>query len=216
MKKILWLLPILALFLMGGSDPVELIRFTIINKSESDIAIQLNAIPKVCCNKADTVTGEFYYLPVAEGSKEVPTVKIYTLAKDTYQMHLFYISTYDPVYGFKCEPTVPNVLNASRDLRLTVLPCNRATDRHDHHYLGARCRMAGEWANPACGSTYLSRSNNLPGSLTITGKTAIFIDLNVPKIEPARICFYPIRADLLSQKRTIYRPPHSGKICHYC
>jgi hypothetical protein len=39
-------------------------------------------------------------------------------------MFLFYISTYDPVYGFKCEPTVPNMLNASRDLRLVVLPCN--------------------------------------------------------------------------------------------
>jgi hypothetical protein len=125
MKKIIWLLPILALFIMGGSEPVALMRFTIINKSESDIAIQLNAVPKVCCNKADTKKGEFYYLPVAEGTKDVPTVKIYTLAKDTYQMHLFYISTYDPVYGFKCEPTVPNVLNASRDIRLTVLPCNQ-------------------------------------------------------------------------------------------
>jgi len=124
MKKIIWLLPILALFLMGGSKPVELMRFTIINKSESDIAIQLNAVPQVCCNKADTDKGEFYYLPVEEGSKEVPTVKIYTIEKNTYQMQLFYISTYDPVYGFKCESTVPNMLNASRDLRLVVLPCN--------------------------------------------------------------------------------------------
>ena len=124
MKKIIWLLPIMALFTMGGSKPIELIRFTIINKAETDIAIQLNAVPKVCCNIADTEKGEFYYLPVEEGSKDVPTVKIYTLAKDTYQMQLFYISTYDPVYGFKCEPTVPNMLNASRDLRLVVLPCN--------------------------------------------------------------------------------------------
>jgi hypothetical protein len=125
MKKIIWLLPILALFLMGGSKPVELIRFTIINKAETDIAIQLNAVPKVCCNIADTDKGEFYYLPVEEGSKENPTVKIYTIEKNTYDMYLFYISTYDPVYGFKCEPTVPNMLNASRDLRLTVLPCNQ-------------------------------------------------------------------------------------------
>ena len=125
MKKIIWLLPILALFLMGGSKPEELIRFTIINKAETDIAIQLQGIPKVCCRVADVKKGEFYYLPVDKGSKEAPTVKTYTLVKDTYQMHLFYISTYDPVYGFKCEPTVPNVLNASRNLRLVVLSCNQ-------------------------------------------------------------------------------------------
>jgi hypothetical protein len=125
MKKFFWLLPVLALFLMGGSDPVELIRFTIINKSESDIAIQLRGVPKVCCNKADTVQGEFYYLPVEEGSKEHPTVKVYTIAKDTYFMQLFYISTYDPVYGFECDPTVPNTLSAARNLRLVVLPCSQ-------------------------------------------------------------------------------------------
>jgi hypothetical protein len=125
MKKFIWLLPVLALFLMGGSDPLELIRFTIINKSESDIAIQLNAIPKVCCNKADVDKGEFYYLPVEEGSKETPTVKIFHIAKNTYQMQLFYLSTYDPVYGYKCDPTVPNGLSAGRNLRLVVLPCNQ-------------------------------------------------------------------------------------------
>ena len=124
MKKLIWLLPVLALFLMGGSDPVELIRFTIINKSKSDIAIQLNAIPKVCCNKADVEEGEFYYLQVEEGTKEAPTVKIFTIAKDSYQMQLFYLSTYDPVYGYKCDPTVPNRLSAGRNLRLVVLPCN--------------------------------------------------------------------------------------------
>jgi hypothetical protein len=124
MKKIFWLLPVLALFLMGGSEPVDLVRFTIINKSKSDIAIQLNAIPKVCCNKADVEKGEFYYLQVEEGTKENPTVKIYTIVKDTYQMQLFYLSTYDPVYGFKCDPTVPNKLSAGRNLRLVVLPCN--------------------------------------------------------------------------------------------
>lgn len=125
MKKIYWLLPILALFLIGGSKPIELIRFTIINKSESDIAIQLNAIPKVCCNKADVEEGEFYYLQVEEGSREAPTVKVFTIAKDSYNMHLFYISTYDPVYGFKCDPTVPNRLDAARNLRLVVLPCGQ-------------------------------------------------------------------------------------------
>ncbi len=124
MKKLIWLLPLLALFVMGGSEPLQLVRFTVINKSGSEIAIQLNAVPKVCCNKADTKEGEFYYLPVEEGSKEVPTVKVFTIAKDTYNMWLFYISTYDPVYGFECSSTAPNRLSAARNLRLVILPCD--------------------------------------------------------------------------------------------
>lgn len=125
MKKLIWLLPLLALFIMGGSKPLQLVRFTVINKSGSEIAIQLNAVPQVCCNKADTVEGEFYYLPIEKGTREVPVVKVFTINKDTYNMWLFYISTYDPVYGFKCNPTVPNRLTAARNLRLVVLPCDQ-------------------------------------------------------------------------------------------
>jgi hypothetical protein len=68
--------------------------------------------------------GEFYYLPVEEGSKEKPTIKAFDIEKNTYTMNLYYISTYDPVYGFKCDPTAPNPLIAGRNLRVVVLPCN--------------------------------------------------------------------------------------------
>jgi hypothetical protein len=39
-------------------------------------------------------------------------------------MQLFYIETYDPVYGFKCGTPKPNAMNAARNIRLTVLPCD--------------------------------------------------------------------------------------------
>lgn len=124
-KKIAWIIPIFALLILAGSKPVDLIRLTIINKAEMDIAVQLNAVPKVCCNMADVEQGQFYYLPVPEGTKEQPTVKVYTIERDTYLMRLYYLETYDPVYGFKCDPTLPNTMIAGRNLRVVVLPCGQ-------------------------------------------------------------------------------------------
>jgi hypothetical protein len=130
MKKIVWLLPILALLLIAGSkEPTDLIRFTVINKSDREANIQLQAVPKECCNKADQEQGEFYYLTVPRGDKENPTMKTFTIAKDTYRMYVYYTQTYDPVYGFKCDPTVPNTLMAGRNLRLVLLPCGELPTR---------------------------------------------------------------------------------------
>lgn len=123
MKKILWLLPLLTLLLVAAEDPVDPIRLTIINKSEMDIAIQLQGLPKVCCNESDTKQGEFYYLPVAEGSRDKPSEKTFIIERDSYNMQMFYIQTWDPVYGFKCDGAAPNVLLAKRNIRLVVLPC---------------------------------------------------------------------------------------------
>ncbi len=130
MKKIIWLLPLLALLLIAGSEePTDLIRLTVVNKSEREANIQLQAIPKVCCNKADVVQGEFYYLTVPKGDKFHPVTKTFTIAKDTYRMYVYYKQTYDPVYGFKCDPTVPNTLMAGRNMRLTLLPCGELPTR---------------------------------------------------------------------------------------
>jgi hypothetical protein len=130
MKKIIWLLPILAILLIAGSEePTDLIRFTVINKAEREATIQLQAIPQVCCNIADVKQGEFYYLTVPKGDKDKPITKTNTIAKDTYRMYVFYKQTYDPVYGFKCDPTVPNTLMARRNLRLVLLPCGELPTR---------------------------------------------------------------------------------------
>jgi len=126
MKTIKALVPLilLALLLMAADDPVDTIRLTIINKSDTDIAVQLMGEDQHCCNKADIDRGEIYYLPVAEGSKDKPTEKAFDIEKNEYTMQLYYISTYDPVYGFKCENNAPNKLSAGRNLRVVVLPCN--------------------------------------------------------------------------------------------
>lgn len=127
MKKLLMLITIvlLAVPLMGADDPVDTIRLTIINKAETDIAVQLIGDDHPCCNKADVQRGEIYYLPVAEGTKGDPTVKTFDIEKNTYTMYLYYISTYDPVYGYKCESTAPNPMMARNNTRVVVLPCNQ-------------------------------------------------------------------------------------------
>lgn len=124
MKKIYALISLLTLVLIGADRPVDTIRLTIINKSEMEIAIQLRSNDYECANSKDVVRGEFYYLTVLEGDRELPTIKAFDIQKDDYGMQLFYIETYDPVYGFKCKTPAPNALRAARNLRLTVLPCD--------------------------------------------------------------------------------------------
>jgi len=124
MKKTLWLIAVFTMLLSGAKKPYfDTIRLTIINKAGMDIAVQLVAIPKACVNIADVCKGEFYYFPVPEGKDNAPSIKYFDVEKNTYSMQLFYIETYDPVYGYKCDSTIPNALIASNNIRLVVLPC---------------------------------------------------------------------------------------------
>ena len=126
MKKILYLLPLLTLLLMGAKQPPrETVTFTIINKAERDIAISLKGQDWPCTNSCDSLKGQIYYLTVPSGTNDQPSVKTFEIEKNTYGMQLYYIQTWDPVYGFKCPIPKPNSLMAIRNLRLTVLPCDQ-------------------------------------------------------------------------------------------
>jgi len=113
---------ILAIFLLGASSN-PLARLTIINKSGIEIAVKLNSIPKFNPTKPDKCETTFYYLPVPEGSKEVPSIKDFTILRDTYAMQVYYIETYDPVYGFKCIQPLPNSISVYRNLRVVIGKC---------------------------------------------------------------------------------------------
>jgi hypothetical protein len=123
-KKILYLLPLLTLLLIGAKKPIDVIELTIINKAGRDIAISLQGKDWVCYNKCDTRKGEIYYLTVPAGINDTPSVKSFEIEKNTYGMQLYYIQTWDPVYGLKCPIPSPNSLMANRNLRVTVLPCD--------------------------------------------------------------------------------------------
>ena len=122
MKKMLLSASILALLLVSAK-PISLIRLTLINKSGMEIAVQLTSVTQHAINQAITRETRFYYLPVTEGSKELPSLKLYTIEENTYIMQVFYIETYDPVYGFQCVQPPPNLLQAARNLRVVIGEC---------------------------------------------------------------------------------------------
>jgi hypothetical protein len=123
MKKTLLLIAVLALMLIASSEPNPTIRLTIINKSGMDIAVQLRAKGRPYVNCCGTTDPKFYYLSVPSGDRETPSAKWFDIEQETYSLQVFYIETWDPVYGFKCDTPIPTALIAGRDLRLTVLPC---------------------------------------------------------------------------------------------
>jgi hypothetical protein len=123
-KSVYILLAVLVLVLTGAKKPIDVIEFTIINKAGRDIAISLKGKDQVCFNKCDTRKGEIYYLTVPAGKNDTPSVKSFEIEKNTYGMQLYYIQTWDPVYGLKCPIPKPNALAANRNLRVTVLPCD--------------------------------------------------------------------------------------------
>ncbi len=128
--KILLIIALLSILTVAGSAPKSVIRLTVINKSGMEIAIQLRAKETECATSKDTLESKFYYLPVTPGDRDAPQVKDFYIDRGyTYGMQLFYIETWDPVYGFSCNPTVPNALVAARNLRLTVLPCDQIPRR---------------------------------------------------------------------------------------
>ena len=116
MRKPLLFVALLSLLLaplLMAAEPVNLIRFTLINKSGIDIAVQLFS--------ADYEN--VYYLKVPEGSRQYPTTKTFTIAKDIYQMQVFYIETYDPVYGYSCGNAPPTTLFATRQMKVVLTEC---------------------------------------------------------------------------------------------
>jgi hypothetical protein len=124
MKKLLATISVCALLLIGADIPKDTIRLTVINKSKMDIAIQLKSKDVECANSPEIIRGDFYYLTVLEGDRNVPNTKAFDIQRNTYAMQMFYLETYDPVYGFKCKTPSPNALIAQRNIRLVVLPCD--------------------------------------------------------------------------------------------
>jgi hypothetical protein len=117
MRKTILVIALLSLFLISAA-PENTIRLTLRNKTGMDIAVQL-------------INGDYndfdylYYLNVAEGDRQYPTEKHFDIAPGIYNMQVFYLDTWDPVYGFKCDDSLPIQLNARKNMRVTVIECGR-------------------------------------------------------------------------------------------
>lgn len=70
------LLVILASLLLTSATPTKMVRLTLINKSDYDVFLKLRGSP---------VTKAYYYLTVPKGSRDTPTVKVFTVMTDMYK-----------------------------------------------------------------------------------------------------------------------------------
>jgi hypothetical protein len=106
MKKVslLVLLAILASTLLMAAIPTTIVRLTIINKSEFDVYMKL---------EGSGVTTQFYYLTVPSGTRDEPTVKVFTIMSDLYKRTTWQCN------GVKSSGT----LLVSSNIRLTFTPC---------------------------------------------------------------------------------------------
>jgi hypothetical protein len=106
MKKVTLfiLLVLIASTLLMAWSPTKLVRLYIINKSGFDVYMKL---------EGSDVTGAFYYLTVPAGSRDDPTVKVFTIFSDLYTRTTWQCD------GLKSSGT----LVVDGNLRLTFLPC---------------------------------------------------------------------------------------------
>jgi len=107
---------LLAILLIGAapSSGILLKRLTVVNKSGRELELELTG----------TCEDNWYYLHVPEGDRIYPSTTIYTIAPDVYSMQAHYIELWDPVYGYTCGDTSSRNVDATRNVRVTILECN--------------------------------------------------------------------------------------------
>ena len=106
MKKVslLILLVIVASTLLMAAIPTKMVRLTVINKSGYDVYIKLTGSP---------ATEAYYYLTIPAGTRDEPTVKIFTIWVDLYDRETWQCG------GIKSTGN----LVVDGNLRLTFVPC---------------------------------------------------------------------------------------------
>jgi hypothetical protein len=119
MKKVslLILLVIVLSTVLMAAVPTKMARLTIINKSDGDVYMKLTG---------SSVTEAFYYLTVPTGSRDEPTVKIFTVMQDVYSRETWACN------GFRTT----GQLVVSSNLRLTFTPCGIQFNKSLKHING--------------------------------------------------------------------------------
>jgi len=127
MKKVslFVLLAILASTLLAAI-PTTMVRLVIVNKSGYDVFMKLEGSP---------VTDGFYYLTVPSGTRDAPTVKVFTLMSDLYTRTTWQCG------GLKSSGT----LMVSGNLRLTFTPCGEKMDRCAYWQPWEKWQCSGDW-----------------------------------------------------------------------
>ena len=102
------------LIISGNKASENLVRLTIVNKSDSNLEIRLTG----------ETENKNYYLRVPEGNRILPTLKEFTVKQDTYEMQTFYVDIWDPIFGHICNESEGKTIDILRNIRIIVLECD--------------------------------------------------------------------------------------------
>ena len=116
MKKVILLVLVVMLvsvFLTAADHPPSLLRLTVINKSGNEIYLRLDS---------ETHTGgQFYYLTIPAGTKDIPNVEVFTVVEDIY----YRTTWYGPGDNAKCQGMMDTGrLTMDRNNRLVFVSCS--------------------------------------------------------------------------------------------
>jgi len=118
------LLGLLALLLISAAPiTYNLAPLTIVNKSGRQVVVTLSGT-------GDENREESYVLTIPRGSKREPTTRKFTIIPGMYRGSIEYVEIYDPVYGYSCSDRSVPKINASRVVRLTIMPCQIQLPKH--------------------------------------------------------------------------------------
>ena len=81
---------LMAFFLTSAFTPNHLVRLTVINKADIEVALRLE-------NERYDLS---YYLSIPKGDPDDPVEKTFTIVPAVYTISATYLETYDPVYGY--------------------------------------------------------------------------------------------------------------------
>ena len=115
MKKIIVTISLLTLLLMAANPGYKwLVKLTIINKSGMPLEINITG----------TNEENHYYLRIPRGDRDSPLEMTFTVARDKYNVQVFYVEPWDPVYGYSCG-TKSQMINIDRNVTVVFRECDR-------------------------------------------------------------------------------------------
>lgn len=112
------ILLVTSLLCISAAPQATLYRLTIVNRSGYRIAVQLTY------TNDDGTTTQRYYLTVSRGEKDRPIKKTFSIMPDKYIAKVYYLETYDPVYGYHCSRNPSTKFEADRNMMMKVNSCD--------------------------------------------------------------------------------------------
>lgn len=114
MRRILILVSLAAILLMGAKG-AKVRELTIRNKSGAPLAVSLWGEEQA----------RVYYFHVPVGDRVSPTDTTFSIPIDKYRMRVFYLEESLSYAGSECRTSQDGTLILTRNIRVTVLECDR-------------------------------------------------------------------------------------------